>query len=89
MNANLYVDNIKCGGCANSIIIKLNKLVNDTKVDVEEGKVSFEYADEETLEQVKSELNSMGYSSKGTSNFTQKASSYVSCMIGRLKPNQS
>jgi copper chaperone len=82
----LYLDNIKCSGCANSISKRLNEIegVESATVNVEEGYISFNSQNKNILDNVKSAMAKMGYPEKGTSDFIDNAKSYVSCMIGRL-----
>jgi len=81
----LFVENIKCGGCAKSIKDKLSTIVKDVKVDEINGNISFNYRVEDQIEQVLSALERMGYPEIGKSNFAHKAKSYVSCMVGKVK----
>ncbi|MDX1796809.1 MAG: heavy metal-associated domain-containing protein [Hydrogenovibrio sp.] len=86
----ISVENIKCGGCANSIRKKLSAIeaVNAVDVDVESGQVSFEAETDATLEEVKSLLRALGYPETGTqaglSAAGAKAKSYVSCALGKM-----
>jgi copper chaperone len=82
----LYLDNIKCSGCANSIIKRLHEMegVESASVNVEEGYISFDSLNENMIDNVKSAMAKMGYPEKGTSDFIDNAKSYVSCMIGRM-----
>lgn len=87
MNTTIKVQNLKCGGCANTITNKLSSLPNvtDVKIDVEESLVSFEYIDELTFESVIETLKINGYPQDGDENsFGTKAKSFVSCAIGRM-----
>jgi copper chaperone len=85
----LLVENIKCGGCAHSILSKLSMLegVDAVQVDVEQGAVCFESASDQ-LQQVKTKLADMGYPEQGTleglSSVGAKAKSFVSCAIGKM-----
>ncbi|WP_029933927.1 heavy-metal-associated domain-containing protein [Thiomicrospira pelophila] len=89
MQHRLNVDNIKCGGCAHSIVSKLSGLdgVTDVTVDVEQGQVTFS-SKNELIDQVKSELKSIGYpvagSLEGLGAVGAKAKSFVSCAIGKV-----
>lgn len=89
MQHRLNVDNIKCGGCAHSIVSKLSALdgVSDVAVDVEQGQVTFS-SKNELIDQVKSQLKSMGYpeagSLEGLGAAGAKAKSFVSCAIGKV-----
>lgn len=81
-----FVDNIKCGGCANTVTKKLNSYtgVADVTVNVEEGRVSFSAHDSLNVEEVQTALARLGYAPRGTSTAFQTAKSYVSCAIGRM-----
>ena len=88
----LEVENIKCGGCANGINQKLSQIdgINDVQVDVENGMVTVNSSQQEdTLKPViLAKLESMGYPEKGSteglSSIKAKATSYVSCAIGKM-----
>ena len=62
MRYEISAQNIKCGGCASTIIENLNKLdaVSDCQVDVETGVVSVS-ADESSREEVAQLLEKLGY----------------------------
>ncbi|TXE10127.1 heavy-metal-associated domain-containing protein [Seonamhaeicola algicola] len=87
MNTTIQIQNLKCGGCANTITTKLSELelVNNVKVDNANNSVSFSYENEETLKTVKTLLVKLGYPEIGNKNvLTTKAKSFVSCAIGRM-----
>ena len=90
MNMVIEVENIKCGGCANSITGKLQSLpgVNAVEVDIEAGTVSID-GDESLRNDYTAALTGMGYPETGTVNglgsATAKAKSFVSCAIGRTQ----
>lgn len=89
MSYTIAVENIKCGGCANSIRTKLltQALVRAVDVDIQHGQVRVE-GDPETREQVTMALARMGYpetgSVEGMRAAAAKAKSFVSCAIGRI-----
>lgn len=89
MQHRLDVDNIKCGGCAHSIVSKLSALegVSDVSVDIEQGQVMFS-SENELIDQVKLHLKKMGYpevgSMEGLGAAGAKAKSFVSCAIGKV-----
>ncbi len=88
MNANLQIQNLKCGGCQATIFERLTKLNNIANISIvhEESIVSFEYTSTDAIEIVKSELSKLGYPVIGEkNNLTKKAKSYVSCAIGKMK----
>lgn len=85
MKYEVLVENIKCGGCANSIekLVHQVKSVEIVSVDIENGKVEFE-SENDVLEKVKEKLAKAGYPEIGKGNLLHSATSYVSCMIGKL-----
>ena len=82
----IIVDNLKCGGCQNTILKKVSAIkgVSNVTVDTDTSEVSFEREDSINVEEVLEVLAKLGYPKEGTTNTLQKAKSYVSCMIGRI-----
>ena len=86
------VDNIKCGGCAGTIVKRLTELdsVDAVNVDVERGTVQVD-GDESARAEVSALLNSLGYpesgSTSGMASAKAKAKSFVSCAVGRFGDN--
>lgn len=82
----LTVNNIKCGGCENTVRNSLTKIdgVQNIRVDASSGEVEFDYPNESTLENVKQKLNNLGYTERDP-NLLDTAKSYVSCMMGKMK----
>lgn len=81
----IFVENIKCSGCINSIKTALMKLkgVSEVKILKEEDLVSVTgdaFNEVEVLEK----LATLGYPEKGNNNLMSKAKSMVSCAIGRI-----
>lgn len=89
MSYTIAVENIKCGGCANSIRSKLldQDLAQAVDVDIEQGKVHVD-GNPEWRDQVIIALAKMGYpevgSVEGIKAATAKAKSFVSCAVGRI-----
>ncbi len=89
----IEVDNIKCGGCAGTIVKRLTELdaVVSVDVDVERGTVRVE-GEESEREKVCNLLKSLGYpesgSTKGLASATARAKSFVSCAVGRFGDTQ-
>ena len=85
----IKVENIKCGGCAGTIIKRLNQLdnVDDCQVDIDNGIVRIS-DDESTKNEVTQLLLSLGYPESGTVEglkaATAKAKSFVSCAVGKM-----
>lgn len=90
MNYEITVENIKCGGCANTIKTRVEQTdsVNSVEVDVEAGIVRID-GDAGTREAVVTRLAQLGYpeagSVEGLKAATAKAKSFVSCTIGRVE----
>lgn len=84
----LAVQNIKCNACEKSILNRLKKIAGVTEIIVNNntGSVQFIYDNDATIVKVKNTLKKMGYPEMGsTNNFSDKAKSYVNCMIGKTK----
>ena len=87
MNTLITVQNLKCGGCANTITKKLQTFddVSNVSINVEDNTVSITYSKDETYAEVISALKSMGYPEENQTNtLGNKAKSYVSCAIGKM-----
>ena len=81
----IFVENIKCGGCMTSIKQALEKIKGIAKVeiDLEKEKISLK-GDKYKLREVIDSLNKMGYPQKGDNTLLKQAKSYVSCAIGKM-----
>ena len=88
----IEVENIKCGGCVNSINQKLLQVdgIDDVAVDVETGRItlSTQQTSQAFRQTVLDQLTSMGYPERGSLQglgaVKAKATSYVSCAIGKM-----
>lgn len=82
----IYVENIKCGGCVNSITKSLNTVekIENLTIDEETGLVKFD-GDEESRTKVAEKLNNLGYPEIGHNDLLKKAKSYVSCAVGKMQ----
>jgi len=90
MKTNIAVQNLKCGGCENTIITKLSLIegVSEVIVHLQESIINLEYANPETLKKVKHALAAIGYPDVNShNNYVHKAKSYVSCALGRFSGN--
>ena len=88
MRTSIIVQNLKCGGCANTITTKLSQLENVTNivVDTESSTVSFVAISSEDALSVKARLKTLGYPSIEDANgVLSKAKSFVSCASGKMK----
>lgn len=87
MESTLQIQNLKCGGCANTIVIQLSKLngISEVNVNNETNEVSFNHNSTLELEIVKKKLSDLGYPIIGENNsLPKKAKSFVSCAVGRM-----
>jgi copper chaperone len=89
MAYDISVENIKCGGCANTIMSKLDAMdvIDSCAVDIENGIVTID-GDAVHKEEVTKLLLSLGYPESGTAEGLKaakaKAKSFVSCAVGRM-----
>ena len=89
MAYDISVENIKCGGCANTITTRLNALdiIEGCEVDIDTGIISIN-GDESSRQEVSQLLLKLGYPESGTTEglkaATAKAKSFVSCAVGKM-----
>ena len=87
MKTKLIIQNLKCGGCANTVTTRLSQLENISEIVVnnEESSVAFSYKEDSNLEAAIYLLSKLGYPVDGEDNtLSKKAKSFVSCAIGRI-----
>jgi copper chaperone CopZ len=87
MKTTIPIQNLKCGGCANTITKGISAIddIKNVSVNVEDNTVTFSYETEEQVNDVKNKLKSLGYPIDGEANtLGDKAKSYVSCAIGKI-----
>lgn len=86
MKHNLNVENIKCSGCAHSIETSLSKMqgVLQVKVDITQGSIQLDVDEVDTLKAVIEKLHHMGYPLPGKGSGMTTATSYISCLIGKV-----
>ena len=87
MTTNIIIENLKCGGCANTIKKGIMSLEHVEEVDINletsEVKVS---TSKEIISQIREKLSKMGYPEVGDKNTVlHKAKSFVSCAVGRIE----
>ncbi len=81
----IQVENIKCGGCMNSIKKALSSLVGVEKVEVEkETETITVVGTNDIRNNLVEKLSQLGYPEKGNNNLLHKAKSFVSCAVGRM-----
>ena len=87
MTSVIPIQNLKCGGCAKTIITKLEEIptITNVSVSVESSSVSFDALKQEDIATAKTKLKSIGYPSLDQENSVlSKAKSFVSCATGKL-----
>lgn len=92
MKHTFQVENIRCGGCENTIQKKLKEIngVEDIEVNVEEKIVTVttnSTSDSKIHNLISEKLTSLGYpevGKSGSNNLKTKATSIVSCAIGKV-----
>jgi copper chaperone CopZ len=87
MEFTIPIQNLKCSGCAHTIVSKVSAITNITNVVVDMDRLSVKgqamYADD--IENVKIKLAAIGYPEEGMANsLVSKAKSYVSCATGKI-----
>ena len=89
MTYEISVENIKCGGCANTITTKLNEMdvIDSCEVNIESGVITIN-GDAVSRPDVVELLLKLGYPESGTTEGLKaakaKAKSFVSCAVGRM-----
>ncbi|HIP80924.1 MAG TPA: cation transporter [Leucothrix mucor] len=90
MKISINVENIRCGGCANTITKKLKATtgINDVDIAIEDQIVTIDVDDESTRASAVEALLAMGYPEQGSVEGLEalkgKAKSVVSCAIGKV-----
>lgn len=92
MKYSFQVENIRCGGCSNTISNKLKEVehVQDVMVNIEEQLVTVTTIsdnEEDIRSRLAKQLARLGYpesGSDGSNRMITKAASFVSCAIGKV-----
>lgn len=90
MKQTFEVENVKCGGCANTLKTKLKDAFGEIEVDLDvmPRKITLDI-DENQLEDLKKRLRGLGYplstdELSTLENVGAKTKSFVSCAIGKM-----
>ena len=86
----LIIQNLKCGGCANTIIKNIAKIegVSQVSINQEESSISFLSTNMNIDKTVKIKLKTLGYPVIDEENsIVNKAKSFISCAKGRVASN--
>lgn len=84
----IKIQNLKCHGCANTIVTQLSKLdgISEVAVNNDTDEVSFSYNSNKDILNATKKLSDLGYPIEGEANsLPTKAKSFVSCAVGRVK----
>lgn len=84
MTHKIEVENIKCGGCMNSIKTALLKIENVTEVAIDKGTDTITIDADNDRAVFVNTLSSLGYPEKGHNTLLHKGKSFVSCAVGNL-----
>lgn len=87
MTTTIYIQNLKCGGCANTVTKNVSAVegIANVNVRVDESSVTFDYHEETKVNEVKELLKKIGYPEVGDENsLGTKAKSFVSCAVGKM-----
>lgn len=90
MKTTLIIQNLKCEGCAQTIITRLSEVkgINDVIVDIDNSSVHFDHYTVNSFFSAKNKLKSLGYPAEGEINsVVTRAKSFVSCASGKLSKN--
>ncbi|PQJ80345.1 heavy-metal-associated domain-containing protein [Polaribacter porphyrae] len=82
----IKIENLKCGGCANTIKKGLLNIegVENIDINVETSTVAITSKNSD-LRSIKEKLSKLGYPEVGDKNtIAHKAKSFVSCAVGRI-----
>lgn len=84
----LKVANLKCNGCANTVIRNLSEMegVSEVMVRVDQDEVEFSYSGEPSeLQNIKDRLHGLGYPEATDANgLLTRLKSFKSCMLGKI-----
>lgn len=86
MTTAIIVENIKCGGCINSIKTALLKIVHvqEINIDKETGSIIIDSNLALDRDEIVNHLTKIGYPEKGNNGLLSKAKSFMSCAVGNL-----
>ena len=86
-NTTIKIQNLKCHGCANTIITQLTKLegISGVTVNNDTDEVTLNFESDSQLVTVNKKLSELGYPLVGENNsLPKKAKYFVSCAVGRM-----
>jgi len=87
MNTTLVLQNLKCEGCANTILKKIANCegVSNPKIDVQKNSLQIDHISHNALMGLYMSLKTIGYPVEGeTNSIINKTRSFMSCAIGKM-----
>ena len=87
MTTTIYIQNLKCGGCASTVTKSLSAVegIENVNVKVDESLLTFDYQEEKKVSEVKELLTKIGYPEACDDNsLIAKTKSFVGCIVGKL-----
>lgn len=81
------VENIKCGGCTNTItkaLLEISNVHEILEIDRESQTISVKADNDLNEEFVYDVLKKLGYPKSGENNWLEKSKSVMSCAVGKL-----
>jgi copper chaperone CopZ len=84
MTHKIEVENIKCGGCMNSIKTALLKIENVTEFEIDKDADTITINSNLDRAVFVNTLSNLGYPEKGHNTLLHKGKSFVSCAVGNL-----
>ncbi|MGP1449824.1 MAG: heavy-metal-associated domain-containing protein [Wolinella sp.] len=81
MKKSFEVENVKCGGCANSLKSSLEGEFGVIDVDIDGKKITLDI-DDSKIEKLRARLKEIGFPIAGDGGFLGKLKSFISCKLG-------
>ncbi len=88
----IVVQNLKCGGCANTISKAIDSIegISNVSVNKDTSEINFSAETEDLIQTVKTKLSQLGYPEVNDKNtLKHKGISFISCAVGRMQSNDS
>ena len=80
----IEVENIKCGGCMNSIKTALLKMDDVSEVAIDKETDTITVTGGVARDAIVAKLSKLGYPEKGHNSLLHKGISFVSCAVGNM-----
>ncbi|PKP04754.1 MAG: heavy metal transporter [Bacteroidetes bacterium HGW-Bacteroidetes-6] len=90
MESKIFVENLKCQGCVNTIKRNISEMdgVTEVEVNIEASAVCIRYDGQaDRTEELSEVLRGLGYPPEGENSAGRKMKSYISCAVGSVNKN--